>query len=109
MNICKECEMPILDGEFHPYAACLMFRGCGDAGIVRKNLIPFHQQRLRAEAAEAKLRALEMQDHPVGEINVIDKTATGDVFAAYCNTPIKGMQKLGQKLYAKPFTKQEDK
>ena len=36
--ICKSCGMPIEKDEFHPYAACLMFKGCLDAEVVRANL-----------------------------------------------------------------------
>lgn len=30
--------MPVQLGEYHPFAACLMFKGSGDAGVVRVNL-----------------------------------------------------------------------
>lgn len=30
--------MVVLWGDYHPYAACLMFKGCGDADTVQKNL-----------------------------------------------------------------------
>lgn len=35
---CGECGMLVGWGDFHPFAACLMFRGCGDADTVRVNL-----------------------------------------------------------------------
>lgn len=35
---CMECSMPVAAKEYHPYAACLMFKGCGDAKTVRDNL-----------------------------------------------------------------------
>lgn len=35
---CRECGMPVASGEYHPYAACLMFRGCLDSKVVRANL-----------------------------------------------------------------------
>lgn len=35
---CKECGMPTLLGEYHPFAACLMFKGCNDPVTVRANL-----------------------------------------------------------------------
>ena len=35
---CRECGMPVASGEYHPYAACLMFRGCLDSQVVRANL-----------------------------------------------------------------------
>lgn len=30
--------MQCTPGEYHPYAACLMFRACGDSTVVRANL-----------------------------------------------------------------------
>jgi len=39
MNACHECGMVCHPNEYHPYAACLMFRGCHDADTVRANLI----------------------------------------------------------------------
>lgn len=39
MTHCAECGMPIENpGEYHPYAACLMYRGCNDSKTVRDNL-----------------------------------------------------------------------
>jgi hypothetical protein len=39
MRECKECGMLVEPGEYHPYAACLMFKACGDASVVRANLV----------------------------------------------------------------------
>jgi hypothetical protein len=30
--------MLVEPGEYHPYAACLMFKACGDGSVVRANL-----------------------------------------------------------------------
>ena len=35
---CGDCGMMCSATEYHPYAACLMFKGCGDAQVVRENL-----------------------------------------------------------------------
>jgi hypothetical protein len=35
---CCGCGMQVNDGEYHPYGVCLMYRGCGDANVVRANL-----------------------------------------------------------------------
>ena len=35
---CHECGMHLRLGEYHPFAACLMYKGCGDAKTVRENL-----------------------------------------------------------------------
>jgi len=40
---CGECGMPCATGEYHPYAACLMFRGCHNSKTVRANLPPQRQ------------------------------------------------------------------
>lgn len=35
---CDGCGMHCHPGEYHPYAACLMFQACKDDTIVRRNL-----------------------------------------------------------------------
>lgn len=35
---CQECGMPVALGEYHPFAACLMFKGCHNSETVRANL-----------------------------------------------------------------------
>lgn len=35
---CQECGMPVDTGEYHPYAACLIFKGCNDAETARANM-----------------------------------------------------------------------
>lgn len=35
---CDFCGMPCEPREYHPYAACLMFKACGDSKVVRANL-----------------------------------------------------------------------
>lgn len=35
---CSTCGMPCTPGEYHPYAACLMFKACLDSETVRANL-----------------------------------------------------------------------
>lgn len=35
---CQECGMPVQLGEYHPFAACLMFKGCKDPSVVRANI-----------------------------------------------------------------------
>ena len=57
---CGTCGMACTPGEFHPYAACLMYRGCHSAATVRANLAPlveFHKGR--AQALAVALHALE--------------------------------------------------
>lgn len=38
MKTCIECGMLVSPTEYHPYAACLMFKACHDADTVRGNL-----------------------------------------------------------------------
>lgn len=35
---CTQCGMPCDAGEYHPYAACLMFTACHNSETVRANL-----------------------------------------------------------------------
>lgn len=35
---CAECGMVCEPGEYHPYAACLMFKACQNSATVRANL-----------------------------------------------------------------------
>lgn len=36
---CGECGMPCFPAEYHPYAACLMFKQCHNAETVRAKLV----------------------------------------------------------------------
>lgn len=38
LSACAECGMAVSPGEYHPFAACLMFKGCHDGDQVRANL-----------------------------------------------------------------------
>ena len=35
---CMECGMLVSPAEYHPYAACLMFKSCHDSATVQANL-----------------------------------------------------------------------
>lgn len=50
---CKECGMTIQD-EYHPFAACLMYRQTRDADVVRVNLASVidHVQGLETNASQ---------------------------------------------------------
>lgn len=51
--------MPVMLGEYHPFAACLMFKGCHNSETVRANLKAVADQGfemgLRHGLEEAKL------------------------------------------------------
>lgn len=59
---CHECGMPVSSVyEYHPYAACLMFKACHDSGKVRENLEAVLQHgaeesSFRLQRAEGLLR-----------------------------------------------------
>jgi len=38
MTPCGDCGMPCAPNEYHPYAACLMFKACRNSEVVRANL-----------------------------------------------------------------------
>src|SRR3972149_8799182 len=51
---CKECNMWVKPNEFHPFAACLMFKHCRNSDMVRANLAfvqnkGFEEGQARAE------------------------------------------------------------
>lgn len=48
MDPCGDCGMPCAQGEYHPYAACLMFKACHNSETVRANL-----NAVRAQPAPA--------------------------------------------------------
>jgi hypothetical protein len=53
MSYCNECGMPVKPNEYHPYAACLMFKACHSSSVVQANL-----------DAVAKLAAKGKPDNP---------------------------------------------
>lgn len=60
---CGECGMLCEPGEYHPYAACLMFTACRNSDTVRGNL----QAVLDHGRAAAAIRAgAAEQDKPDG-------------------------------------------
>lgn len=70
-DTCGECGMGVDPGEYHPYAACLMFKHCRDSEIVRRNLAAVQQFYLpRAQTAEQALG--EVVDAAVGHMNEMD-------------------------------------
>lgn len=56
---CQECGMLVRGQEYHPYAACLMFKGCHDAETVRANLPPYVDLRRAYDLQEERLRVAE--------------------------------------------------
>lgn len=60
MPACGDCGMPCKPGEYHPYAACLMFKACHNSDTVRANLEAVAEQRTRA-MREAKVKMTEAE------------------------------------------------
>ncbi len=55
MTECAECGMPIESAtEYHPYAACLMFKECYNSEIVRSNLNAVIEHAALAEREELR-------------------------------------------------------
>lgn len=56
---CAECGMNVRLGEYHPYAACLMFKGCRNSETVRKNLeaITHEWRKIGRREHEHEMRA----------------------------------------------------
>lgn len=50
MSQCTECCMDCQPGEYHPYAACLMFMGCHNSTTVRANLQAAKPEQAESEA-----------------------------------------------------------
>ncbi len=47
---CQACGMVLrTPAEYHPYASCLMFKGCGDSATVRANLSAAGADTLRMD------------------------------------------------------------
>ena len=63
---CKECGMAVRADEYHPYAACLMFKACGNSRTVMANLhaitddYEFKEAALRARVAELEAQNQEL-------------------------------------------------
>jgi hypothetical protein len=55
---CQECGMPVRLGEYHPFAACLMFKGCRNQKTVRLNLdaITFEWKAIGSREKEHQMK-----------------------------------------------------
>lgn len=59
MEPCGFCGMPCTLNEYHPYAACLMFKACHNSETVRANLEAVRTQTITNQApSDAELRTL---------------------------------------------------
>ena len=74
---CTACGMNCAPGEYHPYAACLMYRECHSQDVVRANLqqvVAHGRGQVETECSECAenlqdaQRANVMQDHLAGAL-----------------------------------------
>lgn len=59
---CGTCGMPCTPGEYHPYAACLMFKACHNSETVRANL---EAVRATSQPTQAQAGAVPLTDEQI--------------------------------------------
>ena len=59
---CGDCGMPCASSEYHPYAACLMFKHCRNSETVRANLQAVRQQGRVAGIMEAEREMYRLEE-----------------------------------------------
>ncbi len=57
---CAECGMIVKLGEYHPFAACLMYKNCKDENTVRENLKAITTQWTALGERQTKARILQL-------------------------------------------------
>jgi hypothetical protein len=62
MQPCDFCGMPCKADEYHPYAACLMFKACHNSEVVRANLEAVRGTPPPAVAREDEALIQQLQD-----------------------------------------------
>ena len=60
LTTCADCGMPVAANEYHPYAACLMFKACHNSDTVRENLAAVMERAQPAGEAEKTVDELAM-------------------------------------------------
>ena len=95
--------MPCEPAEYHPYAACLMFKGCHNSATVRANLAPLAAAIARAEAAAAERdAAMFRRVMAIGKLPV--RCSTGYYYSdgVIHPTPEAAIAAQGPDLYTTP-------
>ena len=64
-TVCVECGMLCEAVEYHPFAACLMFKQCRDSATVRANLLAVRDDSYQQGRVEGLRECLDMLE---GEI-----------------------------------------
>jgi len=63
---CQECGMTTEKGEYHPYAACLMFKASGKGDTVRMNLKAVGDQQSKKKIRAVKVQLAKVLDSDSG-------------------------------------------
>lgn len=75
-ELCAECGMLVAPNELHPYAACLMFKACGNSKTVKANLDAMtHDRDWRIAELEAEVERLQGQ---LDAIRDLEKSEWGE-------------------------------
>lgn len=72
-QMCAECGMACPPNEYHPYAACLMFKGCHDSETVRSNLYALSAQPAKPAITEERVIELARQAGALKASDIYDK------------------------------------
>lgn len=66
---CADCGMYVYAGEYHPYAACLMFKACHDSATVRTNLSAIRESRPTPEQSREARDARNIESYRIWAIS----------------------------------------
>jgi hypothetical protein len=72
---CTQCGMPCEAGEYHPYAACLMFTACHDSEMVRANLA---QPAQAVDVGEIREVVAELGEQPFIDMDIDRRMVLAD-------------------------------
>lgn len=92
-NVCGECGMPCEPNEYHPYAACLMFKACHNSIVVRTNLSAVANHKLAAVLALADRWDAIADKHGVREFTGNDHRLFANELRALTQTPTEAVKK----------------
>lgn len=79
---CAECGMPVRAGEYHPYAACLMFKACHNSETVRANLAFVMEHAAATERAALEVEARISEGRRMNEHTMSMYANRDDMIAA---------------------------
>lgn len=96
---CAECGMPCLWGDYHPYAACLMFKQCHNSETVLANLKHVQNTARQAILVEAvkEIRSRKAADDVADNLN---ETLSFDTFNAILESIATNLDQRHERLKA---------